>query len=113
MAPITEHQVINTYFDLKLGTKYRLKSNKYDLGCMDVFAFFGVEIDLSSDGKKDAFRPYILHYSYIVSKIQRLIKSGGREHILSKFPDKTKPFYLPSSKEVFVKLAPMETDEYE
>ena len=80
---------------------------------MDIFAFHGVEIDLSSEDQQDQFKPYTLHYKYIVGKIQRLIKSGGRDHVLSKFPDKAKPFYLPSNNDVFVKSAPMETDEYE
>ena len=112
MAPITEHQVINTYFDLNLGTRFRSKPNRFDLGCIEVFANFGTEIDLSTPEKLKAIQPYILHYKYIVTKVQKLIKNG-RDHVLTKFPDKTKPFYLPSTNDIFVKSAPMETDEYD
>ena len=113
MAAITEHDVINTYFDLGLGPKFQTnQQNKYQLGCIEVFANRGIEIDISTSEKQNAFKPYELHYKYVVTKIQTHLRSG-KEYVFKKFPDKTKPFYLPSTNDIFVKSAPMETDEYE
>ena len=92
MASITEHQVINTYYERKIGKKLKNDPNKFSLGCLEVFNTFGIEIDLTSPEKIEKFQTPILHYKYIVTKIQKFQKNG-RAAVLAKFPDKTRLFF--------------------
>ena len=74
------------------------------------FNKFGIEIDLSTPEKERAFHGLVLHYSYIVRKIQKHLRNG-KKGVLAKFPDKTKPFYVLSLPHpIFVKSKDADAD---
>ena len=107
---ITEHHVLDAYFALNLGQKYKyvkVKHDKLQKIVADVFAFYGVELDLSTEKKRNAFLCHILHMDYIHKKIgdaQR--KSKSRDDIYKAFPDKFKAFYEApqDSDAIFIKV---------
>ena len=98
MASITVRQVVNTYFTLKLGPKYRhLKNQKHDRLekiCLDVFAYHGIEVSLNSKEKQEAFLGPILHMETILRKIQeKLVKHPKRHSVEDVFPNSGDFFY--------------------
>ena len=98
---ITEHHVLDAYFALNLGQKYKhikVRHDKLQKTAADVFAFYGVELDLSTQKKREAFLPLILHMGYILDKIGHIRKkSRSRDDIYKGF-DKFKPFFKDSNK---------------
>ena len=96
MAPtITEHQVLDAFFAQKLGKTYqqvKIKHDRLKRTVADIFAFYGVELDLSTTDKEKAFLPLILHFDYIAKKIKNFQKIS-KSAVYEAFPDKNKPFF--------------------
>ena len=109
---ITEHHVLDAYFALNLGQKYKnikVRHDKLQKTVADIFAFYGVELDLSTTEKQKAFLPLILHMGHMLNKIGHVQKnSRSRDDIYKAFPDKFKPFYKapekPDPKANFIKV---------
>ena len=99
---ITEHHVLDAYFALNLGQKYKnikVRHDKLQKTVADVFAYYGIELDLSTVKKRTAFLSLILHMGHMLNKITTAQKnSRSREDIYKAFPDKFKPFYEPPNK---------------
>ena len=101
MATITVRQAVDAYFKLSLGRKYRLLQNKHDRlekTCVDVFAYYGLEISLDSVEKRNSFLGHILHMQSILKKLQSTIIKHPKTHTIEDvFPNSEDLFYQESN----------------
>ena len=95
---ITESQVLFSHVRLKLATLYLEESSQCQSDtrrCQEIFADFGLQVDLSTPEKSKKFLGLVLHYQRLVKKYQTEKKNirSDKEAIESIAKKRNEVFY--------------------
>ena len=95
---ITEQQVLLSYVNQKLSTKYlersSTKTHRGTRQLEDIFADFGCEVDQSTPEKSKKFVPLVLQFQRLVEKYQKAYNSKKNEELaIQSITTENKVFY--------------------